>query len=188
MHTLVIFASGNGTNAAAIINYFRNNQKVQVGLVVTNKENAGVIGIANNDNIPVKIIGRELFESAEIIEHIRAYKPALIVLAGFLWKVPIQFIKAFPGAIVNIHPALLPQHGGKGMYGARVHEAVISTGATETGITIHFVDEEYDAGAIIVQARCKVSVTDTPDTLATKVHHLEHFFYPRTIEYLLRLR
>lgn len=185
MHSLVIFASGKGSNALAIIQYFKKNPIAEVKLIVTNKADAGVLEIATKDNIPSLVVDREAFKSSEFIENVRSYEPSLIVLAGFLWKIPDAFIDAFRNRIINVHPALLPDHGGKGMYGHHVHNAVIASGKNESGITIHFVDEVYDSGDIIVQARCKVLSDDTADQLAYRVHQLEHFFFPRTIEYLL---
>lgn len=186
MHSLIIFASGRGSNAQAIIDYFSTDNDVEVALIVSNKKDAGVLQIAADNNIPSLIIGRDEFNSIDLIEKLKAYKPSLIVLAGFLWKVPEGFVKAFAGKIINIHPALLPSYGGKGMYGHHVHEAVIAAKEKESGITIHYVDEVYDNGRIIVQARCTVKYVDTPDTLAQSIHKLEHFFFPRTIEYLLK--
>ena len=186
MHSLVIFASGKGTNAAAIIDYFKTNGKAKVSLIVSNKADAGVLDIARAEQIPFLIIDRNTFNDTLIIEQIRDYKPSLIVLAGFLWKMPDHFIEAFPDKIVNIHPALLPLYGGKGMYGHHVHNAVLGAKDIESGITVHYVNEVYDSGNIILQARCEVKETDTADTLATRIHSLEHFYYPRAIDFLLK--
>lgn len=185
MHSLIIFASGKGSNAAAIIDYFRNTGIARVSLIVSNKPDAGVLEIAKKESIPTLIIDRATFKEPELVEKLQAHSPSLIVLAGFLWKVPDTLIQAFRDKIINIHPALLPKYGGKGMYGQYVHQAVLAAGDEHSGITIHYVDEHYDSGDIIVQATCRVSNHDTADTLAGQVHKLEHYFFPRTIEYLL---
>lgn len=186
MHSLIIFASGKGSNAAAIIDYFKKTGEARVSLIVSNKADAGVLDIAKKEEIPFLIVDRQTINETMILEQLASYEPSLIVLAGFLWKVPDQIIKAYPDQIINIHPALLPNYGGKGMYGHHVHNAVLSAGDKESGISIHYVNEVYDSGNIIVQARCAVHETDTADMLAEKVHKLEHYFFPRTIEYLLQ--
>jgi len=185
MHSIIIFASGRGSNAAAIIAYLKQKGSGRVSLIVTNKADAGVLTIAAEENIPALVIGRQDFNAPEFLEKLRAARPSLIVLAGFLWKIPDAVVAAFPDRIVNIHPALLPDFGGKGMYGHHVHQAVLADGRTESGITIHYVNEVYDSGNIILQARCPVLPADSPDSLAARIHELEHFFFPRTIEYLL---
>lgn len=185
-HSLVLFASGKGSNAQAIIDYFREGTIAKVSLIVSNKADAGVLDIARKEHIPFLIIDRQSFSQALLLDQIRSSNPSLIILAGFLWKVPPTLTEAFKGKIINIHPALLPEHGGKGMYGHHVHNAVLAAGKKETGITIHYVDEVYDSGDIIIQARCKVLERDTADALASRVHQLEHYFFPRTIEYLLK--
>lgn len=183
---LAIFASGAGSNAKAIINYFRNSNRVQVTLIVSNKPGAGVLKIAAGENIPSFIIDKEkFFRGNAYTDELREKGIDFIILAGFLWKVPVELIKAYPNKIINIHPALLPKYGGKGMYGAHVHAAVIANGENESGITIHYVDELYDHGSIIFQAKCAVDETDTPETLAHKIHALEHQYYPSTIENVL---
>lgn len=185
MTQIAVFASGAGSNAQKIIEYFNGNPATgaRVALVVCNKPSAGVLAIAEKAGIPTLLIERELFFRGD------AYVPQLqqmgigfVVLAGFLWKIPQPLIDAFPRRIVNIHPALLPKWGGKGMYGAFVHQAVIGAGEAESGITIHFVDEHYDHGDVIFQATCPVEPGDTPETLAQKVHQLEHRYYPEVIE------
>ena len=186
MHSIVVFASGAGSNAAAIIDHFKANGLAKVALIVCNKQNAGVLQIAQNEHIPYLTVDRQTYGAAMMMEQIRDCNPSLIVLAGFLWKIPAHLIEAFPGRIVNIHPALLPAYGGKGMYGGRVHEAVIANNETESGITIHYVNEAYDEGNIIMQARCAVKTNDTASDLATRIHQLEHFYFPRTIEYMLQ--
>jgi len=185
MHSLIIFASGAGTNAAAIIAHFKSNGKAKVSLIVSNKADAGVLEIAKKEEIPFLIIDKQTFRETLLLEQLADYKPSLIILAGFLWKIPEAVVNAFPGRIINIHPALLPAYGGHGMYGQKVHDAVIAARENESGITIHYVNEAYDEGNIILQARCKVEKADTAAGLANRIHKLEHFYYPRAIEYLL---
>lgn len=179
---IAIFASGSGSNAETIAKYFENNPDVEVVEIVCNKEGAGVLERAERLDIPTYMINKANFkESDEALNHLQGLNLDLIVLAGFLWKVPDAMIKAFEGKIVNIHPALLPKYGGKGMYGHHVHEAVIANGEKQSGITIHFVDEVYDNGEIILQVACGVLSDDTPDTLAQRIHGLEHTYFPEVI-------
>lgn len=185
MHSLIIFASGRGSNAQAIIDYFRDVPTVHVSLIISNKKSAGVLGIAEKENIRSKVISNSEIDSDEFIRHLQAHAPSLIILAGFLRKIPSAMVSAFKNRIINIHPSLLPDYGGKGMYGHHVHTAVLNAREQESGITIHYVDEVYDSGNKILQAHCPVKEDDTPDTLAQRIHTLEHFFFPRTIEYLL---
>ncbi len=185
MHSIVIFASGTGTNAKAIIEHFKKNGKAQVSLIVSNKVDAGVIEIAEREQIPFLIVNNHTIHETLLLEQLDGYEPSLIVLAGFLWKIPMHLLREYPNRIVNIHPALLPGFGGKGMYGAKVHDAVLTAKEKESGITIHYVNEVYDAGRVIMQARCPVKEKDTADKLAKRIHKLEHFYYPRTIEFLL---
>lgn len=180
---VAIFASGAGSNAKKIIEYFYGSDRVVIKLLVCNKPGAGVIQIATDHLIPVLLIERErFFKGDAYMEEFQQSAIHFIVLAGFLWKVPEMLIQNFRNRIINIHPALLPKYGGKGMYGAKVHEAVIAAGETESGITIHYVDEHYDNGDIIFQSRCPVSLSDNAETLAEKIHHLEHENFPRVIE------
>lgn len=186
MQSIAIFASGAGSNARQIIQHFKHHTQIRVSLIVCNKPGAGVITIAEQEGIPLLLINREEFFHGD------AYVPFLqknhinyIILAGFLWKIPPALIEAFSGKIVNIHPALLPRYGGKGMYGQHVHEAVLASGDRESGISIHYVDELYDHGQLIFQARCPVEPGDSPQSLAEKIHHLEHHHYPRVIEELI---
>lgn len=185
MHSIIIFASGTGTNTAAIIDYFRSSKMAEVRLVVCNKAEAGVLEIAKNEGIPFLIISKATIDSPLIIGQMQQYQPSLVVLAGFLWKIPDTILNAFTGKVINIHPSLLPAYGGLGMYGSKVHQAVINGGEMQSGITIHYVNNEYDKGNIILQARCEVSENDTADNLAKKIHQLEHYYFPRVIEYLL---
>lgn len=180
---IAILASGNGTNAEAIIRYFKEKKSADVVLVLSNNPNAFVLTRAKNLNVPSVVFDRSQFrESEEVVEILKQHHVTHIVLAGFLWLIPENLIKAFPGRIINIHPALLPKHGGKGMYGLKVHEAVKLHGDTETGITIHLVNEHYDEGHIVFQEKCSVSPDDTPSTIADKVHELEYKTYPVVIE------
>ncbi|MHA4843098.1 phosphoribosylglycinamide formyltransferase [Flavitalea antarctica] len=186
MKNIAVFASGTGSNAKRLIEHFLNSSLARVTLIVCNKPGAGVLEIARQHEVPAIIIDRERFFHGD------AYVPELIsknidfiVLAGFLWKIPSALIAAFPDKIVNIHPALLPKYGGKGMYGSKVHEAVIAAGDQESGISIHFVNEVYDEGRIIFQATCPVGKDDTAETLADRIHALEHYHFPRVVEKLL---
>jgi len=185
MHSLILFASGRGSNVQAIIDFFKEKEVVKIALIVCNNTLAGVLDIARQHDIPVLLVNKKDFLSPDFLKKLKACNPSLIALAGFLWKIPEEVVHAFPGKIINIHPALLPKYGGKGMYGARVHEAVKAAGETETGITIHFIDEHYDKGSIILQAFCPVCTADTPEKIADNVHYLEHYYFPRAIEFLL---
>jgi len=183
---IAIFASGAGSNARKIIEYFENKGlRIKVSLIVCNVPGAGVLDIAEEKGIPSLMINKSDFAANGYVESLKNAGIDFIVLAGFLWKVPEVLVRAYPKAIINIHPALLPKYGGKGMYGARVHEAVIAAGEKESGITIHWVNEHYDEGAIIFQAKCSIDANDTADTLANKIHALEHAHFATTIEKLL---
>ena len=180
---IAIFASGAGSNAEKIIQYFSFNNQVQVALVVCNKPNAGVLAIAQKNHISCLIIEKEIFFRGDAyVETLKKAGIDFIVLAGFLWKIPAALIEAFPNKIINIHPALLPKYGGKGMYGMFVHEAVVSNKEQESGITIHYVDGQYDHGNIIFQATCEVSPTDTAADVANKIHLLEHRYFAPIID------
>ena len=186
---IAIFASGAGSNAQKIINYFNTNNTAKIELVVCNKEGAGVLDIAKKYTIDTLLIEKDKFFNTDIyIRELQKRGIRLIVLAGFLWKVPSLLINAYPNRIVNIHPALLPKYGGKGMYGNRVHEAVIAAGDKESGITIHYVDELYDHGNIIFQATCKIDEKDTSGSLAQKIHLLEYQHYPTVIDKILKMQ
>ncbi|HRH61165.1 MAG TPA: phosphoribosylglycinamide formyltransferase [Chitinophagaceae bacterium] len=183
---IAIFASGTGSNAKKIIERFATSQNIRVSLVVCNKPGAGVLKIAEENNIATLLLDREKFFRGDgYVQELKDNKIDFIVLAGFLWKIPLRLIEAYPGAIVNIHPALLPKYGGKGMYGNIVHEAVIASGDKQSGITIHYVDELYDHGKHILQAACPVFADDTAETLAQRIHALEHKHYPEVIEDLI---
>jgi formyltetrahydrofolate-dependent phosphoribosylglycinamide formyltransferase len=184
---IAIFASGGGSNAQKIIGYFKNSSSVHIALIVCNKPEAGVVQIAARENIPVLLIEKERFSRGDAyIPELSKHRIDVIVLAGFLWKIPQILIQAWSGRIINIHPALLPAYGGKGMYGNFVHEAVLAAREKESGITIHFVDDQYDHGATIFQARCPVYEHDTAATLAQRIHVLEHEHYPKVIERWIR--
>lgn len=186
MPTITIFASGAGSNARKIMEHFQHKSEVRVALVVSNKPDAGVLDIARQHGIPTHLIGRaNFFETKDILAVLAKHEVDFIVLAGFLWLIPPYLVQAFQHRIVNIHPALLPKYGGKGMYGMRVHEAVRVANELETGITIHFVNEQYDEGDIVFQARCPVAATDTPADIARNVQALEHQHFPDVIEKIL---
>ena len=176
----VIFASGNGTNATHIIKYFDSKDTVSIDKVLSNKENAYVHKRAKSLGIPSSFFSKEAFKESSFLKNLQDID--YIILAGFLWLIPKYLIQAFPDRIINIHPALLPKYGGKGMYGDHVHRAVINAGEEESGITVHLVNEEYDKGEVLSQARCKVKKEDTPDSLAQKIHQLEYEHFPRVIE------
>ncbi len=183
---MAIFASGSGSNAENIARYFKERSSAIISLILTNKSDAFVIQRANSLKIPVIIFNRDDFYNTSKVLHILIEnKIDFIVLAGFLWLIPGNITRTFNNKIVNIHPALLPEFGGKGMFGDHVHKKVIEAGKTESGITIHYVNEKYDEGNIIFQAKCEVTKSDTPESLANKVHQLEYENYPKIIETLL---
>jgi folate-dependent phosphoribosylglycinamide formyltransferase PurN len=196
---VAIFASGAGSNAKKIIEYFEHSTHIKISLIVCNVATAGVLNIAKEKGIPTLLINKTEFANTGYVESLRNADIHFIVLAGFLWKVPAVLVRAFEPVpnnlktssnttkgIINIHPALLPKYGGKGMYGAHVHEAVIAAGEKESGITIHWVNENYDEGDIIFQAKCSIDTNDTPESLANKIHALEHAHFATTIEGLLK--
>jgi phosphoribosylglycinamide formyltransferase-1 len=186
MKNIAIFASGNGTNAERIMDYFSDNDEINIRLVLTNNPKAGVIARAEKFGVPCRVFNRKEFYNTDKIDKLLAENNIdFIVLAGFLWLIPTSIIQSFPNRIINIHPALLPEYGGKGMYGHRVHEAVIANGEKQSGITIHYVNELYDEGNIIFQATCEVKENDTPDSLAARIHELEYAHFPVVIEKLL---
>lgn len=180
---IAIFASGTGTNAEKIIDHFQNSSVIKIALIVCNNPQAGVLKIAEKKNVPVLMIEKErFFRSDDYINELKKNEIDFIVLGGFLWKLPSSLLKNFPEKIINIHPAILPKYGGKGMYGSKVHEAVLANKEKESGISIHYVDEIYDHGKIIFQAKCPVLENDTADSLAQRIHELEHEYYPKVIE------
>lgn len=186
MKNIVLFASGEGTNAQNIMDYFRNSSEVKVALVVCNKKTANVLNRAAKEGVPSLLVDRTMFyETNAVVEKLKSAKIDLIVLAGFLWKIPDNLIKAFSHKIINIHPALLPKYGGHGMYGMHVHKAVVEAKEKESGISIHHVNEHYDEGKLIAQHSCVISENDTSDDVARKIHELEKEFFPKTIEKIL---
>jgi len=180
---IAIFASGNGSNAEAIIRYFKNSDHVTIVLLLSNNPNAYALTRATNHGIRTKVFDREKFrETDQILNWLDEAEITHIVLAGFLWLIPSNILQAYGGHIINIHPSLLPKHGGKGMYGMKVHEAVKAAGDLESGITIHVVDANYDEGKVIFQASCAIAEQDGPEEIAAKVHELEYQHFPVVIE------
>ena len=186
MKRLSIFVSGNGTNLQRIAEYFKGNPEVEIANVVCNNPQAYAIERAKNLGIPVRMITKAEFNSPEFTQEMADLQLDLIVLAGFLWKIPASLIQAYPHRIVNIHPALLPKYGGKGFYGEHVHEAVVAAKEAFSGITIHYVNEIYDNGEIVLQAYTALEPGETPDSLAAKIHKLEQAYFPVAIEQLIR--
>lgn len=183
---IVLFASGSGTNAENIIRYFQSNKKAEVVAVLSNKKDAGVLKRAQQLGVDTIVFTRsELYQEGVVLEHLRRLSPDLIVLAGFLWMFPPVILQEFQNKVVNIHPALLPKFGGKGMYGMRVHQAVVDQKEKESGISIHLVNEAYDEGKLLFQKSIPLSPEDTPEALAQKIHALEYEHFPRVIEKLL---
>lgn len=179
---LAVFASGTGTNAQKIIHHFKNSSRVKIKVIVSNNPAAGVLLIAANEKIPTLIVEKKHYNETGYFNELKNFDIDFIVLAGFLWKIPPVLVNAYHNKIINIHPALLPAYGGKGMYGNAVHAAVIAAKEKQSGITIHFVDEKYDHGKIIFQKSCPVVENESVESLAKKIHELEHAFYPDQIE------
>lgn len=187
MNNIAIFASGSGSNAEQIIQHFSGGSLAQVKVILSNNPKAFVLERAKMLDVPSLVFKRQQFyETDQIVDFLKSLGINLIVLAGFMWLVPSNLLKAYQGKIVNIHPALLPAFGGKGMYGHHVHEAVIASNARKSGITIHLVDEVYDHGEILFQAECEVFPTDNAESLANRIHQLEHQHYPQQIERFLK--
>ena len=186
MKRLSVFVSGNGTNLQRIAEYFKDSEEVQIVNVVCNNPKAYSIERAKKLGIPVRMVNRQAFNSPEFIQEMADLKLDLIVLAGFLWKIPEGLIQMYHQKIINIHPALLPKYGGKGFYGEHVHEAVVAAKEAFSGITIHYVNEIYDSGEIILQAYTKLDPNETPDSLAAKIHKLEQTYFPVAIDYLIK--
>ncbi|UUV22612.1 phosphoribosylglycinamide formyltransferase [Paenimyroides aestuarii] len=185
MKNIVLMASGSGSNAENIICFFRDKNILCNFHIITNKKDAFVLERAKKLNVPAEVITKKQNEEGVLLDRINELKPDLIVLAGYLLLFPAEIVALYPNKIINIHPALLPKFGGKGMYGSFVHEAVVAHKESETGITIHYVSEHYDEGAVIFQAKTPVVVTDTPLDIANKVHKLEYEHFPKVIEKLL---
>jgi len=190
MKRIAIFASGSGSNAENIAHYFESNPEVEISIILSNKTDAFVLERAKKLNIPSQTFTRnDFYETASIVNLLKEKQIDLIVLAGFLWLVPDSLIKAYSDAIINIHPALLPNYGGKGMYGMNVHKAIIANKEKESGITIHVVNEKYDDGETILQAKCQIEENDTAEDLANKIHELEYEYFPRAVEeYLNKIK
>ena len=182
---IILFASGNGSNAENIFRFFEPHQDVEIAGVYTNNPKAGVITRLQPLKLQVEVFDRNAFQDGSLLSQIQNKQPTLIVLAGFLWKIGKDWVQAFPGKIINIHPALLPKYGGKGMYGQYVHQAVKDNRETETGITIHYVNEAYDEGAIIFQKKVSLHPNDSTEDIAAKVHQLEYTHFPKVIHSLL---
>ncbi len=184
---IAIFASGSGSNAQCIFEHFANNNEADITMVVSNNPKAGVLSKAEKFSIPTMIVNKEdLYHSEKIVDQLQELKIDLIVLAGFLWFIPANLLRTFTDRIINIHPALLPKYGGKGMYGMHVHKAVKESGDEESGMTIHYVNENYDEGKIIFQSSVAIDTQDTPESIASKVLELEHQHYPNIIEKIIR--
>jgi phosphoribosylglycinamide formyltransferase 1 len=182
-YRLAILASGSGSNAEAICRYFQNHPSIRVALILSNNATAGVLQYANTYSITAYTFTKEeIAANGKVVDWLKEHQITHLVLAGFLWLVPQHLVQQYPGKIINIHPALLPKFGGKGMYGIRVHEAVKQAGETQTGLTIHEVNERYDEGVYLFQARCPISAADTASTIAARVLALEHQHYPSIIE------
>ena len=188
MIKIVIFASGSGTNAENIIRYFQATKSASVEAVFTNKADAQVIQRAEKYQVPSQVFTKNDLETGKVLQEINTIQPDLIVLAGFLLKFPESIVAEYPDKIINIHPALLPKYGGKGMYGMHVHRAVVENKESKTGITIHYVNENYDEGNIIFQKEVTVLISDTPEVVAAKIHELEQDHFPAVIENLLTNR
>lgn len=183
---IVLFASGSGSNVENIVRYFQDRPEVNITAVLTNRKDAQVLERCDTLHINGLYFNRTAFYDTDcVLNMLAAFNPDLVVLAGFLWKIPQKIIRAFPDKIINIHPALLPKYGGKGMYGSKVHQAVKANGDFETGITIHYVNENYDEGGIIHQAKTTIALEDTAENIAEKIHILEYEHFPRLIEKLL---
>jgi len=186
MKRIVLFASGSGSNVENIVHHFQENPDIDISCVLSNNREAKVLERCNRLNISALYFNRHSFYKSDcVLGILRSLNPDLIVLAGFLWKLPENLIREFPGKIINIHPALLPKYGGKGMYGIHVHKSVIENRELETGITIHYVNENYDEGAIISQVTVNLDEGDTPESIAEKVHRLEYEHFPKVIQKIL---
>lgn len=187
MINIAILASGSGSNAQRIIEYFQSSKEIRVTMLLSNKKDAYALERAKKLGVSTMVFDRKSFvESDEVVNKLKEQNISWVILAGFLWLIPERLIKAYPNRIINIHPALLPLYGGKGMYGMHVHKAVVEAGDKESGITIHYVNENYDEGKVIFQAKCIVEPGDTPEVVAQKVQKLEHEHFPCVIEDLIR--
>ncbi len=183
---IVLFASGSGSNAARIADYFEAVEGVEIVALFSNRKKAAVLERPQFKEVPTVVFNKVYFNSSAFVQALEGFQPDLIVLAGFLWKLPPLLVSKFPQKIINIHPSLLPKYGGKGMYGMHVHQAVYKKKETETGISIHYVNEHYDEGQLIFQAKTALTTEDTPESIAQKIHSLEHEHFPKVIAQLLR--
>lgn len=181
-YRLAIFASGSGTNAERFFSYFKNSSQIEIVLLLSNNAKAFVLERAKKAGVSSKVFDKQQLNEGDVLRWLQGSGITHIVLAGFLWLIPDNLIRAYPNKIINIHPALLPKYGGRGMYGSKVHQAVKAAGETETGITIHLVNQHYDEGAILFQAKTEIDQKDTPDEIANKVHQLEYKHYPVVTE------
>ena len=186
MKRIVIFASGSGTNAENLIKFFQNRENASVILVLTNNPRAKVLDRCKKLNVSALSFNKVAYsETDDVFNILKSAQPDLIVLAGFLWKFPMRFLSEFPDKVINIHPSILPKYGGKGMYGMHVHNAVVKQGEKESGITIHYVNDHYDEGAIIFQTKCTIEASDSPEVVAQKIHELEMEHFPKIVNSLL---
>lgn len=187
MKNIAIFASGTGSNAEKIINHFRESSLVRIALIISNRKEAKVLDLGKRSGIPTMVLDRSYFyETEDLLNYLKKYAIEFIVLAGFLWLIPAYLVTAFHRRMINIHPALLPKYGGKGMYGMHIHKAVRSNNDKISGITLHYVNEQYDEGAIILQVACVLDEVMTAEEIGKRVLKLEHYYYPRLLEILLR--
>lgn len=187
MKNIVLFASGGGSNAERIMQYFTGSNEVTVAALFSNNPAAGALSIAERYMVPIVVFNKEQLTAGGVLLKVQGFNPSLLVLAGFLWKLPEAFVAAFPNKIINIHPALLPKYGGKGMYGINVHRAVFENKDAESGITVHYVNEHYDEGAVIAQHSVPVDGCRTPEAIALKVQVLEHEYFPKVIADVLNI-
>jgi phosphoribosylglycinamide formyltransferase-1 len=188
MKKILLFASGTGSNVENILKYFKNNNEIGVVSIFSNNPKALVLSIAAQHTIPSYVFDKEELTGGMVLDQLQAFQPDLIVLAGFLWKMPEEIVQYYTDKIINIHPALLPKYGGKGMYGMKVHESIMANKEVETGITIHYVNEHYDEGTFILQQTVGIEDCRTATEIAAKVHALEHLYFPQVIEKLLQTK
>ncbi len=184
MKKIVVFASGSGSNFQSICDFFQHKQKVDIATLVCNNKKAGVMTLAKKYQVNITFVNSSFFQSEDFLNKLKNLDPDLLVLAGFLWKIPNKIVKSFRNRIINIHPSLLPKYGGKGMYGINIHNAVFNNKEKQSGLTIHYVNEEYDKGGVIFQKTVDVDVK-TPEQLSEKILKLEHHYYPKIIKQIL---
>jgi phosphoribosylglycinamide formyltransferase-1 len=187
MKKILLFASGTGSNVENILKYFKNLHEIAIVSVFSNNPKAPVLAIAAEHNVPTYVFDKEALEGGAVLNQLNDLQPDLIVLAGFLWKMPASIVHSYPDKIINIHPALLPKYGGKGMYGMHVHRRILEEKERETGITIHYINEHYDEGAYILQQAVAIEDCTTAEEIAAKVHALEHLYFPQVIAQVLNI-